>query len=265
MKRVPIPELEDYPWFPAPLRDALTDYLGVASRVLGVSALAAPLVLEALAHSREPRIVDLCSGAGGPALGLVRYLRKHHGMRIDALLTDKYPNRPAMLRAQAVEPSVSGCFESVDATCVPADLHGVRTIFNAFHHLPPEIARAVLADAAHKRQPILTFEFVERSAQGAALIAAVPATVYAFMPFVRPLRASALALTYAAPLLPAIAAWDGMASCFRAYSPAELEELIAPLQRPDYRFRVQRMRVPGRPLYVTSVVGLPLAITRTEG
>jgi hypothetical protein len=259
MRRLAVPELEDYPWFPAPVRDALTDYLGIASSVLGVSALAAPLAMEALAHSPEPRIVDLCSGGGGPALALVRRLRRRHDLTVSAVLTDKFPNRKAMLRASDAEPTVSARLESVDATCVPEDLAGVRTIFNALHHLPPPVARAVLADAAHKRQPILTFEFVERSLQGAALISTVPASVCAFMPFVRPVRASALALTYGAPLLPAVAAWDGFASCMRAYSLGELRELVAPLERPDYRFRVQRVRVPGRPLFVTSVVGLPLA------
>jgi hypothetical protein len=257
MTRVAVPELEDYPWFPAPLRDPLTDYLSVAFHVLGVSALAAQLAMEALAHSPEARIVDLCSGGGGPAIALVRRLRERHGLAVSAVLTDKYPNRKAMLRAEAEHPHVSGRLESLDATSVPSELAGVRTIFNAFHHLPPEVARAVLADAANKRQPILTFEFVERSLQGAGLIASVPASVCAFMPFVRPRRASAFALTYVAPLLPFLAAWDGFASCMRAYSPAELHELVAPLQRPDYRFRVQRVRVPGRPLFVTSVVGLP--------
>jgi len=61
----------------------------------------------------------------------------------------------------------------------------------------------------------------------------------------------------AVPVLPAAITWDGFASCLRAYSVAELEALVAPLQRDDYRFRVQRTRIPWRPLYLTSVVGLP--------
>ncbi len=68
-----------------------------------------------------------------------------------------------------------------------------------------------------------------------------------------------LGLTYAIPVLPAAITWDGTASCLRAYSVAELREMVAPLERPGYRFRVERRRVPGRPVFVTSVVGLPTA------
>jgi hypothetical protein len=58
-------------------------------------------------------------------------------------------------------------------------------------------------------------------------------------------------------VLPIAITWDGFASCLRAYSVAELEALVAPLQRDDYRFRVERRRIPWRPMYLTSVLGLP--------
>ena len=258
MPRIAAPELEDYPWFPAPLRDAMTGFLRVASEALGVSAAAAPLVLEAMDAAGTDRLVDLCSGGGGPVVSLVRHLRDHHGRDASAVLTDLYPNADAFARAEADLPGrVRGRRAPTDASAVPADLPGVRTLFNSLHHLPPAVVCAVLADAARQRQPIVTFEVVERSAQGAVIVAGLPLTVYALSAFVRPARAAALALTYAVPVLPAAITWDGFASCLRAYSVAELEALVAPLQRDDYRFRVQRSRIPWRPLYLTSVVGLP--------
>jgi hypothetical protein len=42
------------------------------------------------------------------------------------------------------------------------------------------------------------------------------------VPFVRPIRASRLALTYLLPLIPALMAWDGTVSAIRAYAPEEL-------------------------------------------
>jgi hypothetical protein len=258
MPRVAAPELEDYPWFPAPLRDAMTGFLRVASGVIGASEAAAPLVLEAMDAARTERIVDLCSGGGGPVVSLVRTLRERHRRDASAVLTDLYPNRDAFERAEAELPGhATGRRESTDAARVPDELTGVRTLFNALHHLPPEVARAVFADAAAKRQPIVTFELVERSLQGAAIVAGLPLAIGALMPFVRPRRASTLALTYALPVLPAAITWDGFASCLRAYSVAELEALVAPLQRADYRFRVVRRRIPWRPVFMTSVLGLP--------
>jgi hypothetical protein len=262
MTRIAAPELEDYSWFPVPMRDAITGFLRVAAETLGVQRLAVPMVLEALSTldgAGATRIVDLCSGGGGPVLELVRGLEQHHGKRVDALLTDKFPNHRAFERAEHELPGrVTGRRESMDATQVPAELLGVRTIFNAFHHLPPPLARAVLADAAQQQQPILTFDFVERSVLGFGTAATTPLSFPLLLPFVRPVSALALALTYAVPLLPAVTLWDGLASCLRAHSPQELEAMVDGLARPDYQFRVVRQRIPGRPHYVTSVIGMPV-------
>lgn len=259
MSRIAAPELEDHPAFPVLLRDAMTAYLRVASEALGVSGVAAPLVMEAMDASGTDRVVDLCSGGGGPVVSLVRRLREKHGREATATLTDKFPNVDAFRRAEHEFPGiVAGRREPTDATAVPEELAGVRTIFNAFHHLPPAIATAVLADAAEKRQPILTFEIVERSWQGAVISLGSPVSVYAFTPFIRPRSASTLALTYLVPVIPLLVGWDGFASCLRAYSIPELRAMVAPLQRPDYRFRVERNWLPMRPGFVTSVIGLPL-------
>ena len=257
--RIAAPELEDFDWFPATLRDAMTGWLRVVSEVACASSSAAPPVLEAMDSIGTNRIVDLCSGGGGPVIELVKHLGEHYGRDVTAVLTDKFPNEAAFAAAERELPSrLSSRRASTDATDVPSDLVGVRTIFNAFHHLPPPVAKAVLADAAKSRQPILTFEFVERSPQGLAMMAGVPLAVYGLMPFVKSASPIAIQLTYALPIVPMVSLWDGVASCLRSYSVAELEAMVADLQRPDYRFRVERRRVPARPLYVTSVVGLPV-------
>jgi len=265
MPRLAVPELEDHPAFPVVLRDAMTGFLRVASEVIGVSAVAAPLVEEAMDAVGSEQIVDLCSGGGGPVLSLVRRLRESHGRAAMATLTDKFPNVAAFDRAERELPDqVRGVRESIDATAVPDTLRGVRTIFNAFHHLPPEVARAVLADAAQKRQPILSFEFVERSAQGLAVLGLIPTAVYALTPFIRPTQLSTLALTYVVPVLPMTILWDGFASCLRAYSVAELEAMVAPLNSADYHFRIERRRPPILPGYVTCVVGMPTRAAATR-
>jgi hypothetical protein len=177
---------------------------------------------------------------------------------VPAILTDKYPNEQAFRKAEARRPDqVRGLRAPVDATEVPVTLTGVRTLFNALHHFRPAQARAMLADAVHKHQPIATFEVVERSAAGALLVAGVPYAALALTPFVRPLSLSRLVLTYGLPLVPTLCAWDGFASCLRAYSVPELRELVAGLSGPDYRFEITQQRSPYTPLRVTALVGLP--------
>lgn len=258
MSRVAAPELEDFDWFPSRLRDPMTGWLRVVSELFGLSAVAAPIIADELARTGSDRIVDLCSGGGGPALSIVKALAARHARAAHVTLTDKFPNHAAFRRAERELPGrVTGRLTPTDATAVPDDLVGVRTIFNAFHHLPPAIATAVLADAAAKRQPIAMFEIVERSLQGALMVAGIPLGVLGLMPFVGNLTPSALALTYALPVIPAATTWDGFASCLRAYSHDELREMTGSLARPDYAFRVERVRVPRRPVFVTAVVGSP--------
>jgi hypothetical protein len=258
MSRINAPELEDYPWFPPRMRDALTGFLRVAAGVLGVPAVAGPLIEAALDAADTRQVIDLCAGGGGPLLGVLRALTARTGERVPTVLTDLFPNRAAFARAEAAFPGqVTGRLEPTDATEVPSALRGVRTIFNALHHLPPPIARAVFADAAAQRQPILAFEFVERSLQGLAISAVLPASVWALTPLVRPVDVRALALTYLVPVLPAITWWDGTASCLRAYSLPELHALVEDLATADYGFRIERRRVPRRAHFMTCVIGMP--------
>lgn len=258
MPRIDAPELEDHAWFPSVLRDAMTGYLRVAAEVIRMSSVAEPLIREAMAVAGTRTIVDLCSGGGGPVLSLAKRLRARTPADVRVVLTDKYPNVGAFERAASELRGVVVYREdSIDATAIPADLEGVRTIFNALHHLPPAAARAVFADAARKRQPIVSFEFVERSLQGAALVGSAFASSIALMPFVRPRRIENFALTYAVPVLPFAIGWDGFASCLRSYSVPELEAMVKPLTSASYTFRIERRRIPWTPTYVTCVIGLP--------
>lgn len=263
MARIQAPELEDYDWFPTPLRDALTDVLRVSSTTLRIFDGAVPVLRDLLEQTGAPRIVDLCSGGGGPLLSVLDTLAREHGLTPEVVLTDKYPNERAFARAEADKPGqVRGRREPTDATKLPSELTGLRTIFNALHHFPPGLARAIFADAADKRQPIASFEVVERSVSGALIVAGVPAVAFGLTPFIRPRTLARFAMTYAVPLVPAVTMWDGFASCLRAYSPPELEKLVEGLETKDYRFRVEQHRAKWVPVKVTSLVGAPVAQRR---
>src|SRR5262245_20810901 len=93
-------ELEDFAWFPAVLRDGGTAYLALAARAGDHARHIVPIVRRALATSSEPRLVDLCSGGGGPIAGVVARLADD-GHATRAVLTDLYPNLACFSRVSS--------------------------------------------------------------------------------------------------------------------------------------------------------------------
>ena len=250
MSRFHLFEIHDQPWCPPSLRDALTDFLQFTINLGGTYDAVVPMLRDAIVRSGATRVVDLCSGAGGPWRAWLREPRgMAPGFELPVVLTDKYPNRPAQ--------SGGLPFHSVpvDATAVPADLHGFRTLFTAFHHFRPAEARAILADAVRQGQGIGVFEISRRAPIEIALIALTWLAVLVFVPFIRPFRWSRLAWTYLPPVLPLVGAFDGVVSCLRTYSPAELRELLRGLD--TYDWQVGETRSPWSPLVVTYLVGVP--------
>ena len=75
-------------------------------------------------------------------------------------LSDKYPNRPMYERLQRSTGGKLGYVETpVAADAVPAELEGMRTVFQGFHHLRPDEARAVLQNAAASGRPTRGWSF----------------------------------------------------------------------------------------------------------
>ena len=130
MHRLHLFELEDQPWFPALIRDAGSAYLELVSRLAGHAKAIAPVLARALQRSGEDRIVDLCSGGGGPLPTALSIIDRQQGRTLSATLTDLYPSRDAFERMTRNHPAVTAEFGSIDATSVPSNLKGLRTIFN---------------------------------------------------------------------------------------------------------------------------------------
>jgi hypothetical protein len=258
MRRIHAPEIEDEPWCPPVIRDGLTGFLQVAAETVRLYDAVAPLVSALVVRHRAPRLIDLCSGGGGPVVRLVERLHAEHGVDVDVVLTDLYPNHGAFDVAEARgHGRIRAVREAVDATDVPVELRGVRTMFNALHHFRPPLARKIVADAARKRQPLCCVEVVERRPRTVGFLMGVPVATLALAPLQRPFSATRAALTWALPVIPAAVWWDGMMSCLRSYSPTELAELTAGLDDDGYAFRVERIEVPWLPLRLTVLVGEP--------
>ena len=240
--RLHLVEIHDLAACPASLRDALTDFLAFSLNLSGAYDPAGPLLRRAIAHSRARRIVDLCSGAGGP------WHRLASEVGVPVLLTDLYPHLNGT-GALPLHP------EPVDARAVPPDLDGFRTIFTAFHHFPPDQARSILADAVRRGQGIGIFEVARRAPRELAIIAFTWLGTLLAAPFVRPWRWSRLAWTYLPPALPLVGTFDGVVSCLRTYTKAELAQLVRGLD--TYDWDIGDFRGGWSPLRGTYLIGIP--------
>jgi hypothetical protein len=239
--RVHLVEIHDLPSCPPSLRDALTDFLAFTENLAGAYDPVAPLLRRAFARTKARRVVDLCSGAGGP------WRRLADQVGVPVLLTDLYPHRTGLdLRLHPTP---------VDARAVPQALDGFRTIFTAFHHFRPEEARAILADAVHHGQGIGVFEIARRAPLEIAVIAFTWLGTLVSVPFMRPWRWTRLAWTYLPPVLPIVGTFDGVVSCLRTYSKAELEELIRGLG--TYDWEIGDFRGGWSPLRGSYLIGVP--------
>jgi hypothetical protein len=242
-------EFGDQPWFPRVLREAETAYLVAAYRLVPLARDWAEKILNTLHPGDRMEILDLCSGAGGAVPLLIEELESR-GCKASVTLTDLYPNSRITSHSR-----MSWRSEPLDATRVPPELTGVRTMFSAFHHFGPETARSILEDAFRQRRSICIFEAGSGTLLGVANMLLVPLIVLLIMPFVRPFRWAYLVFTYLIPILPLIIFWDGIVSMLRIYSPEEMKAMTENLKAPDYVWDVGGMSVRGIPGALPYLIG----------
>ncbi len=257
MKRVHSFEFNDQPWLPAAVRNAMTDYLEFAERLCKLYEPVIPILAGALRETGCRRVVDLCSGAGGPWLEVLPRLRAL-GLDIDVTLTDKFPN-PALLDRlpDPLREHIAYHAESVDARDVPESLDGLRTVWTALHHFEPDDVRAILQNAVDRNAPFAAFEFTRPDWRYFLTMILAPLVVLLTTPFIRPFRWSRVHVTYTVPVLPFIVLWDGMVSCLRTYTPGELEAMTASLHGEGYAWRSGEALAKGIPSPVLYLIGIP--------
>ncbi|MFY9748075.1 MAG: hypothetical protein WA891_05745 [Acidobacteriaceae bacterium] len=246
-------EIHDQAWFPTFLRDLTTEALEAVWIANRVYHPIAERLREAVRRSGAHRIIDLCSGGGGPWAGL--YEEMVGGEPITLCLTDVYPNARTLCRTAGG--AVTAWKKSVDARHVPAELRGFRTIFSSFHHFDPEAARAMLADAFEQRQGIGIFEGATRGAWTMLAVTAVPFLGFREAVRARPVRWDRVLWSCVVPVVPAVLWVDGLLSCLRSYSLEDLRELTAGLSAPDYEWQIGDER--GGRVAVRYLIGTPKA------
>ena len=137
MRRIHLFEFHEQPWFPSSIRDEITDMLQFGLNLTNAYGPAVPLLQRALQSTQSHFVVDLCSGGGGPWLGLSRKLQGN-ARALQICLTDKYPNLQAFNDASGASDNFTFYPESVDATNVPSVLKGFRTMFHCVPSFSPK-------------------------------------------------------------------------------------------------------------------------------
>jgi hypothetical protein len=255
-------EIHEQPWFPQFLRDQFADGLQMLLEVTNTYHPIAQLLRESLDECGTDRVVDLCSGAGGPWPSLVRHFKTQGARSPEIFLTDKYPCTRKLRDSEFPAANrIHFLRYSIDATQIPNHLQGFRTLFSSFHHLKPDQARSLLRDSVNKRQPIGIFEAPGLRAFTLLSLLFIPIATWLFVPFRRPFRWSRLLWNYLIPVIPFVLFFDGVISCLRAYSLGELREMTRELAAGGYRWEIGEKAGWLLPLRITYLVGYPLAVS----
>ena len=249
-------EFHDQNWFPKSFRDYVTDALQFVLSLGRVYRPIVPRLNEAIQASGAERIVDLCSGGGGPWLWLYKLLHEKSGRPVEVCLTDKYPNIAAFESAREAMGGQLTFFPGpVDAKDLPLELRGFRTVFTSFHHFSPDEAVAILQNAMDQRQGIGVFEAARRHPFTILMTTFTPLGGLIAGLFLRPFKWPRLFWTFVIPVIPFVLYFDGVVSCLRAYSQKELLRLVEKVKGEDYVWQVGEET--GGLAPVTYLVGYP--------
>lgn len=262
-------EIHEQSWCPAFVRDGATDYLRFVATLGRQYKHAVPLLRKGLVASGSERIVDFCSGSGGPWPKLQQDLEAALSRPMPVVLADLHPSQaPAQVHSKRGS-NIEVVPVPLDAGQVPTELTGFRTLFTAFHHFAPAGARKILQDAVDKGQGIGIFEQTARTPLALFMMLTLPWLAALVTPFVRPFRLDRLFWTWVIPLIPFVLCCDGIVSCLRTYSPSELHTLTTEVAQSTnsvpYCWEIGRVPSPLSPIGVGYLVGYPMPDHEGEG
>ncbi|MGC2400555.1 MAG: hypothetical protein WA510_12250 [Acidobacteriaceae bacterium] len=259
MQRRQLFEILDQAWCPTAIRHGATDIL---EAIISRSNIYRPVqakIFRAITDCGAERVIDLCSGGGGPWLSPPWRAALAQHSPLNVILSDKFPNQELWARLPG-DSLIRSVDLSVDAAHVPEFLRGFRTIFSSFHHFGDATACEVLGDAVRSGDGFAMAEVTSRTVRAFAIMLVMPVLVWILTPRVRPLRWSRLLLTYVLPLIPMVVLFDGVVSCFRTRTPQELLALTRGF--PQYEWTAGY--APGGWLSPVFLIGGPRPADRSE-
>ena len=262
LKRLHFFEIEDQSWLPNIIRDCMTNTLIVMHALAGTNKYLPELLARVLRDTDTTRIIDLCSGSGGPMVAAFDILKRKHGLvDLTLKLTDLYPHLPF---ADHINTSsigdISYVTEPMDATNIPRSEQGLRTMICSFHHMRPSVAKQILQNAQQSRQPIFIYEISDNSHPILLTLISMPflfLLCFFITLGVRPMTWQQIVFTYLIPIIPICFAWDGTISNIRTYTQKDMNVLLRDLRTEDYTWETGAIGgLPSGKLYV---IGKPVS------
>lgn len=251
--RIHLFEWEDQRWFPNMLRNNMTDFLRNVIFWQKIYAPAVDILQKILKVTGHTKIIDLCSGAGGGIEVIAEELNLNNNIKF--ILTDKFPNNEAISYFKNSE-FIDYHDYPVDATWVPGELPGLRTLFSSFHHFKYNAAENILKDAVKNNMPIAVFEGAGKTViEFVSFLILFPFLIFLITPFLKPFKWNRIFFTYLIPLLPFFIYWDGLVSILRMYSIDDLKKLTKSFEN-DYVWNIGKIK--GKVATVTYLTGIPL-------
>lgn len=257
MKRIHLFEFEDLPWFPNDIRICMTRLIMVMHKKFGTSQDMARLLADLIKHTKTTKIIDLCSGSGGPMLDTIQLLRNQYNVKdVELVLSDLYPNVVAAKRINGSSDYMSYRTTPLDATHIDDSIQGIFTMVGSFHHMKPDQAKSILTAVQRKKQPICIMEINKKFPLLLWwLFIPLSAVLCLFItPLVRPLTIKQIIFTYVIPIIPLCFAWDAVITSGRIYRLEDLDELLQEIKEDTY---IWRKEVIGRKSEKICLIGYP--------
>jgi len=267
MKRIQLFEFEDFSWFPKPIRTSMTNLIMVLLKMMKVPENISTFLKPVLKDNNLTQIVDLGSGSGGAMPEILEILQKDKEFEsLKVTLTDKFPNEGIVKSYANTEiKNLTYLSESVDATEMNKVPEGLKTMFNSFHHMPKDKAKAILKSASDNKQPFLIYELSDNKMPTILWWLLLPISLFIlqimvlFMtPFVKKITWQQIVFTYFIPIIPFCYAWDGQASLPRIYTPEDIDVLTKDFQNPGYKWETGMVKDDKGKNKGMYVLGLPV-------
>jgi len=192
-----------------------------------------PLIRQTMERGGFKRIRDFCSGGASYLLKLDRYLNMKNKLKINLVMTDKYPNLEMFkLLTERSGGTLSYSAEPVDALTPPPEKQEFRVLFSAMHHFSPAELEQMIDRALADDCAIGFFDYATRNhfRTFLSLLMLMP-MVWMLTPFMLPFSWKRLFWTYILPAIPLTLLLDGFISRWNGYQPGDFKQITEKLDR----------------------------------
>jgi hypothetical protein len=235
-------EFEDMKWFPQVIRQGMMDYLGHLITWSSFYQPCAEIIQWVLIKSQTNAVMELCAGSGGGTVRMLAYLD-----RLDChpslMLSDLYPQSGSWKKLNEKYPAIKFAADPVNALDVPENFTGLRLMFSALHHFPPQKVQALMLDAMRKKSPVAFFDAGTTNPLYLLLVWLIEPLTFALLtPFFKPFSWTRIVFTYFIPLIVLCTLWDGSISVLRFYSKKQLVQFAAHYSSGDYGWQAGQLK-----------------------